>query len=588
VVDLSGLNRFCRSALDNAGHAIAGMARGRQSTQPTRHGEEAAMTMFGSTTPCVTRVATRLREHDIEPVTFHANGIGGCALEKWLADGEFSGVFDITTTELADELVGGHRSAGPERMEAAGRRGIAQVVAPGALDMVNFGPPDTVPPAFEGRLMHHHNPGTTLMRTTRSENARLGDWMAEKLNRARGPVGLVLPLRGFSAYDIAGGPFFDRTPTPPLRQRRQERPQARHPSWRWTPTSPRVRRRRPRSALGLRAGDAWALHAERGRARLDGQIALRPPIVAAGAGCGLTAEVRRSAVRPLVIYNSGRYRMAGLPSLVGYLPVGDANAVVLEMGRREIFPVAGDTRDRRGARRRSDAEMRPLLEEVRSAGFSGVINFPTVGRMDGAFRRALEEVGLGYAREAAMIALARELDLFTLAYCFTPEEAAMMAASGVDTIVAHLKTTAGGLVGLSSPLELGGAFEAVTRIFDARGPPLPACCAWPTAGRSGRRRTRPSSIAIQRRSASWPRQAWSGCRPRTRSSPRPVPSSRNRSPHSGGPKDEPANGRGRTRFDAVDGCQPGGGRTCRRPGASQARHRARPDRSPGVPEPGVP
>jgi uncharacterized protein (UPF0261 family) len=118
-------------------------------------------------------------------------------------------VFDITTTELADELVGGHRSAGPERLEAAGRRGIPQVVAPGALDMVNFGPPNTVPPAFEGRLMHRHNPGTTLMRTTRSENARLGDWMAGKLNRARGPVGLVLPLRGFSAYDIAGGPFFD-------------------------------------------------------------------------------------------------------------------------------------------------------------------------------------------------------------------------------------------------------------------------------------------------------------------------------------------------------------------------------------------
>ena len=209
VVDLSGLNRFCRSALDNAGSAIAGMARGRQATQPVRHGEEAAMTMFGSTTPCVTRVATRLREHGIEPVTFHANGIGGCALEEWLDDGEFSGVFDITTTELADELVGGHRSAGPARLEAAGRRGIPQVVAPGALDMVNFGPPDTVPPAFAGRLMHRHNAGTTLMRTTRSENARLGEWMAEKLNRARGPVGLVLPLLGFSAYDIAGGPFFD-------------------------------------------------------------------------------------------------------------------------------------------------------------------------------------------------------------------------------------------------------------------------------------------------------------------------------------------------------------------------------------------
>jgi predicted TIM-barrel enzyme len=205
------------------------------------------------------------------------------------------------------------------------------------------------------------------------------------------------------------------------------------------------------------------------RARLDAQIALGRPIVAAGAGCGLTAKCAAlGGCDLLVIYNSGRHRMAGLPSLVGYLPVGDANAEVLEMGRREIFPVSGDTPVIAGVLGVDPTrEMRPLLEEVREAGFSGVINFPSVGRMDGAFRRALEEVGLGYAREAAMIALARELDLFTLAYCFTPEEAAMMAASGVDTIVAHLKTTAGGLVGLQSPLELGGAFETVTRIFDA-------------------------------------------------------------------------------------------------------------------------
>jgi uncharacterized protein (UPF0261 family) len=209
VVDLSGLNRFSRAALDNAGHAIAGMARHWRPAQPAAHAEEVAMTMFGSTTPCVIRVAAGLRECGVDPVTFHANGVGGRALEEWLAGGEFSGVLDVTTTELADELVGGHRSAGPDRLEAAGRRGVLQVVAPGALDMVNFGPADTVPPTFAGRLMHRHNPGTTLMRTTRAENARLGEWMAEKLNRARGPVGLALPLRGFSAYDVAGGPFFD-------------------------------------------------------------------------------------------------------------------------------------------------------------------------------------------------------------------------------------------------------------------------------------------------------------------------------------------------------------------------------------------
>jgi predicted TIM-barrel enzyme len=204
------------------------------------------------------------------------------------------------------------------------------------------------------------------------------------------------------------------------------------------------------------------------RARLDEQIVAGRPIVAAGAGCGLTAKCAAlGGCDLLVIYNSGRYRMAGLPSLVGYLPVGDANAEVLAMGRREIFPVAGDTPVIAGVLGVDPTrEMVAHLEEIRAAGFAGVINFPTVGRMDGGFRRALEEVGLGYGREAAMIALARELDLFTLAYCFTPEEATTMAQSGVDVVVAHLKTTAGGLVGLPSPLALADAFQAVTRIFD--------------------------------------------------------------------------------------------------------------------------
>jgi uncharacterized protein (UPF0261 family) len=208
VVDLAGLNRFSRTVLDNAGRAMAGMARAYAPPAPASR-REVAITMFGSTTPCVSRLAAELREDELEPVVFHANGIGGCALEQWLARGEFSAVLDVTTTELADELVGGHRSAGPDRLEAAGRRGLPQVVAPGALDMVNFGPPETVPPAFAKRRLYRHNAGTTLMRTTPAENARLGEWMGEKLNRATGPVGAVLPRGGFSAYDAPGGPFFD-------------------------------------------------------------------------------------------------------------------------------------------------------------------------------------------------------------------------------------------------------------------------------------------------------------------------------------------------------------------------------------------
>jgi uncharacterized protein (UPF0261 family) len=208
VVDLAGLNRFSRQVLDNAAGAIAGMARKARPAAASA-GVSVAMTMFGATTPCVTEVASRLRTLGVEPVVFHANGAGGRAMEEWAERGEFAAVLDLTTTELADELAGGHRSAGPDRLEAAGRVGLPQLVAPGALDMVNFGPPESVPAAYAGRKLHRHNSGTTLMRTTTDENARLGAWMAEKLNRARGPTVVAIPLRGFSAYDAVGGAFHD-------------------------------------------------------------------------------------------------------------------------------------------------------------------------------------------------------------------------------------------------------------------------------------------------------------------------------------------------------------------------------------------
>jgi predicted TIM-barrel enzyme len=216
--------------------------------------------------------------------------------------------------------------------------------------------------------------------------------------------------------------------------------------------------------------------AEEVRVRLAGEIDAGRAIVAAGAGSGLTAKCAAlGGCDLLIVYNSGRHRMAGLPSLVGYLPVGDANADVLEMGRRQIFPVAGDTPVVAGVLGVDPTREIPvLLEEIRAAGFAGVINFPTVGRMDGDFRHALEEVGLGYEREAAMIAHAHRLDLFTMAYCFTAAEAAAMARSGADVIVAHLKTTAGGLVGLKSTSGLASAFRTVRSIFAAARRAAPA------------------------------------------------------------------------------------------------------------------
>jgi uncharacterized protein (UPF0261 family) len=165
--------------------------------------------MFGVTTPAVDVARKRLDELGYEVLVFHATGAGGRALEGLVDSGLLAGVLDLTTTELADDLVGGVLSAGPERLTAAGRHGVPQVVSPGALDMVNFGPRDTVPERFEGRNLYVHNPTVTLMRTTPAEMAELGSRMAAKLAAATGPTALFVPLGGVSALDAPGMPFHD-------------------------------------------------------------------------------------------------------------------------------------------------------------------------------------------------------------------------------------------------------------------------------------------------------------------------------------------------------------------------------------------
>jgi uncharacterized protein (UPF0261 family) len=161
------------------------------------------------TTPCVTAARERLERDGYEVLVFHATGTGGRSMEALVAGGFMAGVLDITTTELADELVGGVLSAGPDRLEIAGKRGVPQVVSLGALDMVNFGPIDTVPEKFRGRNLYRHNPTVTLMRTTPEECAELGRVIARKLSAASGHVAVFIPLRGVSMIDTAGGPFFD-------------------------------------------------------------------------------------------------------------------------------------------------------------------------------------------------------------------------------------------------------------------------------------------------------------------------------------------------------------------------------------------
>jgi uncharacterized protein (UPF0261 family) len=206
VVDIAGLNVVSRRILNNAAAAICGMVAHQKADQPDKKPSIAA-TMFGVTTLCVTAARRRLEEKGYEVVVFHATGSGGRAMEQLIQDGAFHGVLDITTTELADELVGGVLSAGPHRLEAAGRERIPQVVCPGAIDMVNFGPIASVPSHFQHRNLYVHNPSVTLMRTTPDECAEIGRITAAKLNAARGPVTVLIPLQGVSAIDKAGEPF---------------------------------------------------------------------------------------------------------------------------------------------------------------------------------------------------------------------------------------------------------------------------------------------------------------------------------------------------------------------------------------------
>lgn len=207
VVDIAGLNPVSRRVLANAAGAICGMVE--QAEPPPEDRPLIAATMFGVTTPCVDAVRGRLEEAGYGVIVFHATGSGGRAMETLIDEGWFVGVADVTTTEWCDEVVGGVLSAGPDRLGAAARAGIPQVVSVGALDMVNFGGLDTVPERFRDRTLYRHNPSVTLMRTTPDENVEIARRIAARLSEARGPTVVLLPLRGVSMIDAEGQPFHD-------------------------------------------------------------------------------------------------------------------------------------------------------------------------------------------------------------------------------------------------------------------------------------------------------------------------------------------------------------------------------------------
>ena len=213
VVDIAGINRVSRIVLSQAADAMSGMVNGRKQVfaeaSPTEKPLVAA-SMFGVTTPCVQVARGVLEQAGYEVLIFHATGTGGQAMESLIREGLIAGVLDITTTELADELVGGVLTAGPGRLTAASELGVPQVISVGALDMVNFGSPETVPQKFADRLFYQHNPVVTLMRTSVSECRQLGKEVGRKVAMSNGPAEVLFPRQGVSAIDAEGQAFEDQ------------------------------------------------------------------------------------------------------------------------------------------------------------------------------------------------------------------------------------------------------------------------------------------------------------------------------------------------------------------------------------------
>ncbi|MFK7752033.1 MAG: Tm-1-like ATP-binding domain-containing protein, partial [Sedimentitalea sp.] len=203
-----GLNSITREVLSNAANAVAGMAKARQNVPPSEDKPAIGLSMFGVTTPAVQQVIAEL-DTDYDCLVFHATGTGGRAMEKLLASGMLEAVVDLTTTELCDMVAGGVFAADQSRFDAMIADGRPYIGACGALDMVNFNAPDTVPEHYRGRLFYEHNPQITLMRTTPEENAEIGQFIGEKLNQMNGVVRFFLPEGGVSALDAPGQPFWD-------------------------------------------------------------------------------------------------------------------------------------------------------------------------------------------------------------------------------------------------------------------------------------------------------------------------------------------------------------------------------------------
>ena len=209
VVDILGLNPIARSVFENAAAAVVGMARDGSGRLGSLGENTVGLTMLGQTTPAVMRIRTLLEETGHDPVVFHANGVGGPAMESLVRAGSIAGVIDYTLSELANTVMDGIHTTGPERLTVAGELGLPQVVVPGCADFFNQGAPGTLPERYRGRKCYYHNPVATLVRLAPEEMVELGQMIAARLNPAKGPIAVVAPTRGFSLADVPGGALWD-------------------------------------------------------------------------------------------------------------------------------------------------------------------------------------------------------------------------------------------------------------------------------------------------------------------------------------------------------------------------------------------
>ncbi|KNA10077.1 hypothetical protein SOVF_147710 isoform B [Spinacia oleracea] len=492
VVDICGINRVSRVILSNAGAAFAGMVLGSlERSACVEEKPTAGITMFGVTTSCVDAVKNRLLEEGYESLVFHATGVGGRAMEDLVKAGLIQGVLDITTTEVADHVVGGVMACDSSRFDAIIEKKIPFVLSVGALDMVNFGAKDSIPSKFQDRKIHVHNEQDIWGITTE---------------------------KGISALDAPEMPFYDPEATGTLLselqrliQANEDRKVKKYPyhindpefanalvdafleiSSKSAPDSSReklsadehnqdvcedVKTEANSSSLPCihyslsEFPDANRDTLQRRKTILqtfNHQIREGIPIIGAGAGTGISAKFEEAGgVDLIVIYNSGRFRMAGRGSLAGLLPFADANAVVLEMAN-EVLPVVKNVPVLAGVCgtdpfRRMDY----FLKQLEAIGFSGVQNFPTVGLFDGNFRKNLEETGMGYGLEIEMIGKAHKMGLLTTPYAFNEDESIGMAKAGADIIVAHMGLTTSGSIGATTAVTLDESVTRVQAIADA-------------------------------------------------------------------------------------------------------------------------